>query len=157
MKIVPSSITAARRFVAEHHRHNAPPPSGLFAVGLADDGGTVIGVAIVGRPVARMLDDGATCEVTRLCTLGHRNACTMLYGACSRAAKALGWSRIITYTLAREPGTALKAAGWTCESAVKGRSWDTPSREREVVATDLFGARWKYMPEDKWRWERVLR
>ena len=110
LSVVPCSITAARQFVARHHRHNKPPQGGLFAVGAQVDG-TLVAGAIVGRPVARALDKGKTCELTRLCTDGTRNACSLLYGASARAAKALGWQRIITYTLASEPGTSLRAAG----------------------------------------------
>lgn len=71
-----------------------------------------------------------TLEVTRLCTSGHRNACSFLYGAAARAAFALGYCRIGTYILKREPGTSLAAAGWKLVGEVKGRSWDTPSRRR---------------------------
>ncbi len=159
MKIVPSTITAARQFVDLHHRHNAPPKGGLFAVGLAEEGET-IGVAIIGRPVSRYLDDKMTCEITRLCTLGHKNACSMLYGAASRAAKALGYRRIITYTLQREPGSSLKASGWILSGEVKAAVWSRPGRPRTIVATDLFesnsGRTLKYQPEAKYRWEKQL-
>jgi hypothetical protein len=87
-------------------------------------------VVIVGRPVARMRDDGLTAEVTRLCTDGTRNACSFLYGAAAKAAFALGYKRIGTYILASEPGTTLRAAGWRLIGEVKGRSWTTPSRPR---------------------------
>ena len=123
-------IQDARKFVDRHHRHHRAPLSGLFAVAAAE-GDEVIGVAIVGRPVARHEQDGWTAEVTRLCVLeGHRNACSMLYGACWRAARALGWRRLITYTLKSEPGTSLRAAGWRVIGEVKGRSWSVPSRPR---------------------------
>lgn len=82
------TLKAAARYVAEHHRHNRPPQGGLFAAG-AMLGGQLVGVVIVGRPVARLLDDGQTAEVTRLCTNGQLNACSLLYGAAARAARAL--------------------------------------------------------------------
>lgn len=130
IELCPMTIGAAKIYISEHHRHHNPPPGGLFAVGVKA-GGAIVGVAIVGRPVARMLDDGSTCEVTRLCTDGTPNACSMLYGACRRAAKALGYTRIITYILASEPGTSLRAAGWVASSIEsKGGSWDRPSRKR---------------------------
>lgn len=84
----------------------------------------------MGRPVARHNDDGWTCEVTRVATDGCKNACSALYGAAWRAAKALGYRRLITYTLASEPGTSLRAAGWRVIGQVKGRSWWTPTRPR---------------------------
>lgn len=129
LQVVPCSIQDARSYVEQHHRHHPPPVSGLFAVAVAE-GPTVRGVAIVGRPVARMLDDGWTAEVTRVATDGARNACSMLYGAAWRAARALGWRRLITYTLDTEPGTSLRAAGWRIVGEVRGRSWSCPSRPR---------------------------
>jgi hypothetical protein len=114
----PCTITEARRFIGRHHRHSAAPSSGLFAVAVGNP--ELCGVALVGRPVARRLDDGWTAEITRVCTLGERNACSMLYGACVRAAKALGYRRIITYTLASESGASLRATGATSEPATSG-------------------------------------
>ena len=108
----PIDLSEARAFVQQHHRHNLPPPGHKFSIACYD-GDRLCGVAIVGRPVARRLDDGLTLEITRDCTDGTYNACSMLYGACVRAARALGYKRIITYTLESEPGTSLKASGWT--------------------------------------------
>lgn len=127
--LVPCSIADAREFVRQHHRHHQPPISGLFSVAVAE-GETIRGVAIVGRPVARMLQDGFTAEVTRVATDGAKNAPSMLYGACWRAARALGYRRLITYTLASEPGTSLRAVGWRTVAEVRGRSWSCPSRPR---------------------------
>lgn len=133
----PISIKAARHYVEKHHRHNKPPLGGLFAVGVkAHD--ELCGVAIIGRPIARKIQDGTTCEVVRLCTDGTKNACSMLYGAAARAAKALGYHRIITYILETEPGTSLKASGWMHDKYVPPRkSWSSPSRHR--IQKDLFG------------------
>jgi len=140
-------------FVARTHRHNKPPQGGLFAVG-ANLNGALIGVAIVGRPVARMLDDGRTCEVTRCCTNGTANACSLLYGAVVRASKSLGYRRIITYTLASEPGTSLRASGWTVDAEITGEeSWSRASRPR--MQTNLFGEAQR-PPDDKIRWVRLL-
>lgn len=130
LELAPLTIGAARKYVTEHHRHHKAPAGGLFAVGVSVSG-ALVGVAIVGRPVARMLADGSTCEVTRLCTDGTPNACSMLYGACRRAAKALGYSRIITYILASEPGVSLRASGWVASKVEsRGGSWNRPSRAR---------------------------
>lgn len=119
----------ANAFVATHHRHHKPVVGHLFSLG-AVIGGELVGVAIVGRPVARGRDDGVTAEVTRLCTDGTRNACSFLYGASARAAFALGFQRIGTYILANEPGGTLKAAGWRMIGQTKGGSWSCPSRPR---------------------------
>ena len=88
------------------------------------------GVAIVGRPVSRHLDDGFTAEVTRCCTDGIRNGCSFLYAACVRIAKHMGYSRIITYILATEYGASLKASNWTRNGICGGGCWDTPKRPR---------------------------
>src|SRR5687767_10551594 len=104
-------LDEANAFVAKHHRHHKPVIGHLFSLG-AVQGENIVGVAIVGRPVARMRDDGETAEVTRLCTDGTKDACSFLYGAAARAAFALGFKKIGTYILATEPGTSLAAAGW---------------------------------------------
>lgn len=131
MNIVPVALAQAKAFVNDNHRHNKAPVSHKFSIGL-QDGGTLIGVAIVGRPIARLLDDGWTAEVTRVCVLpNHRNANSMLYGAAVRAAKAMGYRRIITYTLPSESGSSLKAAGFRLDGTTSHKSgWDTPSRPR---------------------------
>lgn len=129
LQLVPITISDAHEFVRQHHRHHRPSVSGLFAVAAAR-GDAIVGVAVIGRPVARGLQDGFTAEVTRLATDGTRNACSMLYGASWRAARALGYRRLVTYILATEPGTSLRAAGWKIVGAVKGRTWDCPSRPR---------------------------
>lgn len=126
---VPVGLDEANAFVAEHHRHHRPVVGHKFSIGAAL-GNDIVGVVIVGRPVARRRDDGITLEVTRLCTDGTRNACSFLYGAAARAAFALGYKRIGTYILASEPGTSLAAAGWRLIGESPGRSWSVPSRPR---------------------------
>lgn len=130
LEITPVTLREARAFVDQHHRHHRSPQGGIFAVAVSDQAGSVRGVAIVGRPVARNASDGWTAEVTRVATDGTRNACSMLYGAAWRAAKAMGYRRIITYTLKDEPGTSLRAAGWTVIGETKGGSWDRKTRPR---------------------------
>ena len=101
-----------------------------------------MGVAIVGRPVSRYLDDGLTLEVNRLCSTGEKNVCSFLYGAAARAGKALGYQRIVTYTLDTEPGTslrALRAAGWECMGLAGGKRWTGTRRP----AVDLYPAQMK--------------
>jgi hypothetical protein len=129
LTVAPLTLREAHAFIERTHRHSRPPQGGLFAIGAAA-GDTVVGVVIVGRPVARHMADGWTAEVTRLATDGSRNACSLLYAAAWRAARAMGYRRLITYTLATEPGTSLRAAGWRVVAEVQRRSWDRPLRPR---------------------------
>jgi hypothetical protein len=148
--IVPLALAEANEFVRRHHRHHPPVVGHKFSLGVADESGEVRGAAIVGRPVARHLDDGWTLEITRVATSGERNAPSALYGACRRAAFALGYRRLVTYTLQSEPGTSLRAAGWKVVGEVKGRSWHTPSRPR-VDKTDAqrqHKLRWEAAPDN---------
>jgi hypothetical protein len=112
LTIVPLTFRAACAFVAEHHRHNKPPAGMKFAIGVCDSEGTLRGVAMVGRPVARALDDGLTSEVIRTATDGYPNANSALYGASWRVATAMGYRRMVTYTQHEESGSSLTAAGW---------------------------------------------
>ena len=129
LSLIPCTITDAKSFIALHHRHHRPPVSALFAVAVADESG-IRGVLTVGRPVARMLADGWTAEVTRVATDGSRNACSMLYGAAWRAARALGYRRLVTYTLPEEGGTSLRAAGWKLIGEAGGGTWSRKDRPR---------------------------
>jgi len=142
LSIVPMTLREARAFVSAHHRHHRAPQGGLFAIGCAAND-QIVGVAIVGKPVARMLADGWTAEVTRLCTIGAHNACSMLYGACWRAARALGWRRLVTYTLPEEGGASLRAAGWRVVAETGGGSWDRPSRPRVDTHPTQAKLRWE--------------
>lgn len=130
LRPAPIKFSDAANFVREKHRHHTPPAGHKFSIAaMADD--KIVGVVIVGRAVARHRDDGMTLEVTRLCTDGTKNACSFLYGAAARAAFALGYKRIGTYTIKTEPGTSLKAAGWRLIGETPGRSWSVPSRPRD--------------------------
>jgi hypothetical protein len=131
-------------FVAQVHRHHRAPNGGLWAVAVAD-GDKVVGVAIVAQPVARMLMDGWTAEVIRVAVReGHRNACSMLYAACRRAALALGWRRLVTYTLPEEGGSSLRAAGWrVVAERTGGGSWSRKSRPRIDRAPLQQKIRWE--------------
>lgn len=111
LRIAPVTFREACAFVAEHHRHNKPPCGHKFSIGLLS-GGSLVGVVMVGRPIARAFDDGLTMEVNRTCTDGTANANSMLYGAAWRAARAMGYRRGVTYTQADESGASLRGAGW---------------------------------------------
>lgn len=131
LHLQPLYFKEACAFIEEHHRHHAPQQMHLFSIGL-NDGEKVVAVACVGRPVAISLNDGYTAEVTRLCTIDRNNphAASKLYAACWRAARAMGYRRLITYTLIEEAGTSLRAAGWKELYKTRGGSWDCPSRPR---------------------------
>lgn len=130
LHLVPVSVREASEYVAHHHRTHKPPRGAILALAVSTPDGEVHGVAMLGRPVARELQDGWTVEVTRVATDETPNACSFLYGAARRAAAALGYRRVVTYTMEREPGTSLTAAGWAKVATVRGRSWDAPSRRR---------------------------
>ncbi|MEU1221323.1 XF1762 family protein [Streptomyces microflavus] len=137
LHLVPVRQRDAREFVAAWHRHHRPPPGAVFCVGAADDEGVLRAVAMVGRPVARLLDTGQTLEVTRTATDGTANANSLLYGAAWRAAKALGYTRLITYTQAGESGASLRGAGWRVLAQRAPRpGWNCPSRPRTSRGVD---------------------
>lgn len=144
LTIVPITFRQACSFIAGHHRHHRPPRGIKFAIGVAD-GDTLVGVATAGRPVARHLDDGHTIEVTRTCTTGTRNANSMLYGAAWRAARAMGYHKLITYTQDGEGGASLRAAGLQPVAHLPARpGWHTPSRPRQPHDTDQIArTRWE--------------
>lgn len=142
MRVVPIHHAEANAFVAKHHRHHKPTPGHKFSVAVADTDGVVRGVAIVGRPVARNLDDGWVLEVNRCCTDGTRNACSMLYQAAWRVAKAMGYQKLITYTLPKEGGASLRGAGWKCLGERGGGNWNVKSRPRLNTDEILRGQKW---------------
>lgn len=128
--LIPLSLAEANAFVERQHRHHKPVVGHMFSLGAINTMSEVVGVAIVGRPVSRMRDDGLTLEVTRICTDGAKNACSFLYGAAARAAFALGYRRIGTYTLAEEGGASLRGAGWKMLGERGGGSWSRKERPR---------------------------
>ena len=138
LQLCPITLREANAFVEQHHRHHRPVTGHKFSIACATDG-EIVGVAIVGRPVSRHLDDGWTLEVTRLCTDGTKNACSMLYAATWRAARAMGYRKLVTYTLDTESGVSLRAAGWRCVGQAGGLRW-TGERRPEV---DLYPAHMK--------------
>lgn len=137
----------ARAYVERHHSHLHAPVSGLFALSVRD-GERIVCVAIVGRPVARMLQNGTTCEVIRLCSDGSApHAASMALGACVRAAVALGWRRIVSSTILGEPGTCYRAAGWRPVALSGGGEWSRPSRGRERAVQPGAKVRWEAGPD----------
>lgn len=137
----------ANEFVARLHRHHKPVTGHRFSLAVQDEAGALHGVAICGRPVARMLDQKNTLEVTRLCTDGTPHACSFLYAAAARCAKEMGFSKIQTYILDSETGTSLKAAGFVLEGQTGGGDWNRPSRGGRRVDQPM---------QQKSRWVKVL-
>lgn len=130
MEIVPIKLEEANELVKRWHRHHQPVVGHKFSIGVTNGDGEICGAVIVGRPVARYLDNGWTLEVTRCVTNGTKNACSALYGAARRATFALGYKRLITYTLISESGKSLTGAGWKCLGERGGGGWNRPSRPR---------------------------
>lgn len=129
MSLIPLELEKANAFVKALHRHHPPVVGHKFSLGAIKDG-ALVGVAIVGRPVARLRNDGFTLEVTRLCTDGTKNACWFLYSAAARAAFALGFRKIGTYTMPNEGGASLRAAGWKLIAERPAREWKHTSGPR---------------------------
>lgn len=130
LHVVPITLRDARAYVNAHHRHLRAPAGAKLAIGVREDRERLRGVAILGRPVARRLDNGSAIEVTRVATDGCRNACSALYGAAARIAKALGYTRALTYTLTSETGTSVRAAGWRSKGVSRGGTWSRQTRTR---------------------------
>ncbi len=148
LSVAPITHREANEFVRRLHRHSRPTLGSIFCVSAVDTDGQVRGVAIAGRPVARRLDDGQTVEINRVCTDGARNACSLLYGACRRAARALGYRRVITYTLPEEGGASLRAAGFRFDGdagAPSARWHNRHGRTVEPVGDDLVGGKWRWV------------
>ena len=158
LKVRPISIHEANLFVEAHHRHHGKKVGCRFALGVYEDD-QLHGVAICSNPVARMADDGLTLEVSRLCTDGTYNACSILYGACARVAKDMGFNKIQTYILESEQGTSLKASGWICEGGAGATTWSGKSerqREREMYQQIAFFENKKPPEEMKVRWAKYF-
>jgi hypothetical protein len=154
LKFIP--LAQANSFVIANHRHHGAAQGHKFSIGLFEDGG-LVGVAIVGRPTGRYLDDGETLEVTRNCTNGIRNGCSQLYGACAREAKRRGYAKVITFILESELGTSLRASGWECVAHHCGKpKWNAQRYAKKPKQLTIFAD--KTPPaEYKQRWEKQIK
>lgn len=150
LHVTPISFAAAKQWITDHHRHHGPVVGDKYRVAVSDAEG-IVGVAQVGRPKARMLDDGTVLEVVRVAVIEDparaKNAVSLLLSRCARAAEALGFARIVTYILESESGASLLAAGWRMEAVTGGGEWSRPSRRRPPSE----------QPGKKTRWGRELR
>ncbi len=144
LQVIPISLAEANEFVENFHRHNKPVIRHKYAIGACTD--KLVGVAIVGRPVARLLQDGFTVEVTRVCVADDapKGTCSFLYGRCWRIWQQMGGKRMVTYTLQSESGSSLKGAGWKIMGEVEGGHWDRKKRRRDWQP--IYG-------QMKFRWE----
>lgn len=152
-EVIPIFRKQAQEFIRKHHRHNKPPVCDIYRIALKLDN-QIVGVCVVGRPMSPSLCDGLTVEVVRLCILEDhnlRNACSMLYGRACRIAQAMGYNKIITYTLVTEKASSLKASGFQKELVSGPHTWDRPNAGRP---------RQMHFPEfahlQKVRWSRIL-
>lgn len=148
----PVTVTAAKAWVRQVHRHLPEIQGGLFASSVwNEDGPAAMGIAInpprvwlgTGRIVI-----GRVAAMPDLEPVGDHAApaCTMIYASLCRAAKALGWREAWTYTLPSESGASLRAAGFIYMGETRGEEWDRPSRRRKAAVS----------PAKKGRWMRVL-
>lgn len=144
MQIIPLDLKTANEFVTKHHRHNRKVTGHKFSIGLEKDG-QLIGVAIAGRPVARLLDNGKTIEITRVCVKPQqKNACSKLLARMKQLCQLMGYQKIITYTLQKESQSSLKAIRARIVANVKPSKWDSPSRP--AIHQPVYD-------EPKYRWE----
>ena len=160
MRAIPIELKAANEYVSRLHRHHAAVYRDKFRIGCLDDNGNLCGVIQCARRVSRVLDDGKTLEVVRLCTDGTKNACSFLYSRAARIAREMGYERIITYILESESGSSLKASGWRLDKEnAGGGNWSRPSRERYLIdpQISLFEDQKKYSTEKKKRYIKDLK
>lgn len=143
--VVPVTLAEANEHVTRLHRHHKRVVSHKFSMGCMYDG-KLAGVVIAGRPVSRVLDDKFTIEITRLCSDGTPFVCSKLYAAARKVAFAMGYKKVITYTLASERGSSLQACGFEPVAKTKGGTWSCPSRPRIN----------KHPTECKTRWEATV-
>lgn len=157
LRIVPITLAEANALVRRWHRHHAPAVGYRFAIGCALPDGTLVGAAIVGRPVSRAIATGAlfVAEVTRLVTDGTKNACSILYAASARTAQGMGYNKIQTYILDSETGVSLKASGWHLEATTEGGTWNGRSRAQQTLWGDN-GRRTDQPMGKKQRWAKLL-
>jgi hypothetical protein len=148
LSIRPITLREAQAYVRQFHRHHRPSAGGCFALGVVDAEGELHGVVMAGRPINRTLDDAFTLEVTRCCTDGTRNAPSKLYAAVRRVGQAMGYRKIMTYTLPAEGGASLRGAGYQQVALITGHPWNGPLRGRP--------RRDDHPQADKWRWETAL-
>ena len=150
LQVVPLELREANAFINEMHRHHQPVNFHRFSIGCIDDEAILRGVAVIGRPAARLAGSARdVLEVSRLATDGTYNACSILYAAAARAGRAMGYKRIQTYTLPEEGGASLRASGWVNEGLAGGGKWNRPTRERNDNHPTSVKTRWSLTLGDR--------
>ncbi|MCP1161243.1 MULTISPECIES: XF1762 family protein [Bacillus] len=147
LQTIPITLKIAQEFISKFHRHNQAPQGHKFSIGLWDHD-VLIGVIIAGSPVARHNNNGFTLEITRCCLKSsiYRNGISKMIGSVYQVAKAMGYTKIITYTLDHESGDSLKSCGFELEAITSGGSWNSTARKRENKAPTTPKKRWvKYV------------
>ena len=142
LKVRPIELKQANAFIGELHRHHKPVQGHRFSISAYEDDVKLVGVCVVGRPVARGYVGRRVVEVTRLCTDGTKNVCSLLYAAAARIAREMGYDRIQTYILDDEPGITLVAAGWVYERNTVGGQWNHSSGPRRTDQPTCPKQRW---------------
>lgn len=143
LRVIPFTLKQANQFIAQHHRHHKPVVGHRFSLACLNSSESVCGVAIVGRPIARKTEQYRIAEVTRLCTNGERNACSILYSAAARACKEMGFDSIQTFILESESGVSLRASGWECDGLTDLGDWN--SREGRAYFPLLDGKKQRWV------------
>jgi hypothetical protein len=147
LRLLPWAVKHALPFIEQTHRRLPDRQGAMWAVRVVHcmdlEAAQTIGVAVVGRAARLLHQDFATLEVLRVSVIeGNRNACSMLYGACSRMARAAGADNLVTYLHGDEHGASLRASGWVPDGMTDGGQWDRSSRPRRAVADALPKQRW---------------
>ena len=151
LKAVPLTLAQANHYVGLLHRHHKPCTGHRFSIGCMNEQFKIVGVCIAGRPVSSSTNQEWVLEVSRIATDGTPNACSFLYGAAARAAKALGYVSIQTFILESEPGTSLRASGWRNVSKTRARGANFHVRphkkDNSKRIVDTLGVKTKWVRE----------
>lgn len=154
------SLRTARILCDANHSHHEPAHAGKWALG-AFDNGVCVCVAVVARPVARMLDTGNVLEVVRLASDGStRGAASALLRACVAEAANRGVHRVVSYTLLGELGACYRAARWRPVALTRGGNWGRASRSRNEAKQPGAKARWEggrdALPRSMEAWDAII-
>jgi len=162
LTIQPITLKKANQIIKEFHRHNDVVVGCRYCLAALHED-EIVGVAVVGRPLSRRLDDELTAEITRVCVKDNapKNTNSFLYGRCWRVWQQMGGKRMITYTLQEESGSSLKAVNWKIIGETGGweqnKGWTTRESNKQKQM-DMFNKdtkrKWKSISnKEKYRWE----
>jgi len=149
--VIPMTLKESNEFVDKYHSHNKRVQGYKFAIGAVYQD-KLVGVAICGRPISATLDNKRTIELLRSCVLDDapKNTNSFLYGRSWRVAEAMGYEKMITYTLVEEKGSACKAIGMK----VVGQTQDTTKAWKKKEERDgIKRQSQEIYRKPKYRWE----